>query len=83
MPLPEVEELKRLTEKALARYDRQLRYRDHVASVLAALDGLVERTREIDRLRAARDRPGTPKDHANLVDAVSRRLTAVRSLLIR
>jgi hypothetical protein len=38
---------------------------------------------EIDRLRAARDRPGTPKDHANLVDAVSRRLTAVRSLLIR
>jgi hypothetical protein len=83
MPIPEIAQLSALAEKALAKYAAEaadFRYAQHVDHVLGQLDGLVQRTREIDRLRAAR-KSGKPKDHAALVASIEQRLTAVRELL--
>jgi hypothetical protein len=80
----DIAELNALTETALAKYAPQaadLRYADHVEHVLGQLDELLKRTREIDRLRAARPKPGKPKDHTELVADVDKRLTAWRALL--
>jgi hypothetical protein len=45
------------------------------------LDDVIARTKEIDRLRAARPRPGKPKDHSELVADIERRLVYLRGLL--
>ena len=86
MPTPEIAELNALTALALAKYAEQaaeLRHADHVTHVLGQLDGLITRTKDIDRLRAARAKPGRPKDHTKPVTALRTRLDAVLSLLAR
>lgn len=75
-----------LTAELIAKCEQEVddRYADHRARVLAVLDGavsmtavLVERTREIDRLRAERLQPGKSRDHGPLVADVQERTNAI------
>lgn len=84
--LTEVDEFSALVEAAIAKYgleEAELRYSEHVECALGALDSLIARTKDIDRLRAARyqRRPNKPKNHTELVGQVRARLDELLTLL--
>lgn len=68
-----------LVETALEKYrPEECTYAMLVERVFATLDEFVERTIDIDRMRAARPKPGKPKNHAELIQQIEQRLDRLR-----